>query len=76
MINANLHEDVQNTHTEILLFTLTSTYARSKDENGTEISRTDPHRFIYLIDRIRIFGQIRIRFEIRNIKFKIGTKTV
>ena len=39
---------------------------------------SEPNRIVFYIwtDRIRIFEQIRIRFEIRTIKFENGKKTV
>jgi hypothetical protein len=46
----------------------------SKDENRTEISRTEPHRFLYLIQSnphffVRLY-HFRFRFRISNVKVK------
>jgi hypothetical protein len=47
-----------------------------KDENGTEISRTEPHRFLYFIRSnsyfcVRLY-RFRFRFRISNVKVENG----
>jgi hypothetical protein len=47
-----------------------------KDENGTETSRTEPHRFLYLIRSnshflVRLY-RFRFRFHISNVKVENG----